>query len=103
MPTAVIEIPANLNPPRKRWTRQECDVLCSTGIVDCQRLELFEGELIGKMPPPPRHGFSASRQLQGAMIVIGFDNALSEANIDVSSSHHTSSDHEYDLTHSSHY
>jgi len=42
-------------PPRKRWTRAECDSLEATGIWNRDRFELIEGELITKMPKsPPR-------------------------------------------------
>jgi hypothetical protein len=37
------------NPPRKRWTRAECETLESAGIFDQQHVELVEGELIDKM------------------------------------------------------
>ena len=36
-------------PRRKRWTREECVALESTGLLDQQHLELVEGELIDKM------------------------------------------------------
>jgi Uma2 family endonuclease len=37
------------NPPRKRWTRAECERLESLGIFDQQRVELIDGELIDKL------------------------------------------------------
>jgi Uma2 family endonuclease len=37
------------NPPRKRWTRAECEKLEAAGIFDQQRVELIEGELIDKL------------------------------------------------------
>ena len=36
-------------PPRKRWTRAECERIEATGLWDRDRLELIEGELITKM------------------------------------------------------
>ena len=36
-------------PPHKRWTRDECVVLEQTGLIDSDRYELIEGELIQKM------------------------------------------------------
>ena len=42
MPTAVTDS------PRKLWTRAEYDALSSSGLLDCQRLELIAGELIDK-------------------------------------------------------
>jgi Uma2 family endonuclease len=52
MPTVVTEtprFPPPAEPPRKRWTRQECVALEDSGIWDQQHLELIEGELISKM------------------------------------------------------
>ena len=36
-------------PPRKRWTRAECQMLESTGLWEQQHLELIEGDLIDRM------------------------------------------------------
>ena len=36
-------------PPHKLWTREECAVLESAGVVDPERYELIEGELLLKM------------------------------------------------------
>jgi Uma2 family endonuclease len=49
MPTAVTDLPAQLGPRRKVWTRSEVDALSSSGLFDGQHLELIEGELIDKM------------------------------------------------------
>jgi Uma2 family endonuclease len=52
MPTAITEtpsVPPPLEPPRKRWNREECAALEAAGIWEQQRLELVEGELISKM------------------------------------------------------
>jgi len=52
MPTAVTEAPYRavpVDPLRKRWTRVECTVLETTGLLDHERLELVDGELINKM------------------------------------------------------
>jgi hypothetical protein len=38
-----------VDPPRKRWTRAECDTLEASGLWEQQRLELVHGELISKM------------------------------------------------------
>jgi Uma2 family endonuclease len=51
MPTIVTEIPYRpvpVDPPRKRWTREECAALQSTGLWDLKPLELVEGELINR-------------------------------------------------------
>lgn len=52
MPTSITEtpsVPPPPEPPRKRWTREECAALEASGIWDQQHLELVEGELISKM------------------------------------------------------
>ena len=36
-------------PPHKRWTRDECAVLEKAGLLESQRYELLEGELVLKM------------------------------------------------------
>jgi Uma2 family endonuclease len=55
MPTAVTELPVGLEPRRKVWTRAEVDALASSGLLDQQKLELVEGELIDKMGKLPPH------------------------------------------------
>ena len=50
MPVAV-EIPQETFAlPHKLWTRDECETLGRAGLVDLNRYELIEGELIQKMP-----------------------------------------------------
>ena len=52
MPTAATETPyrpASAEPIRKRWIRAECEVLETTGLLDDQKLELVDGELISKI------------------------------------------------------
>ena len=57
MPAALvpdIEIPIPprapaVYPPRKRWTRAECQSLESTGLWNRDKFELIDGELIAKM------------------------------------------------------
>lgn len=50
MPSAVTpESLISSDPPRKHWSRAECDALENTGLLNEERLELIEGELISKM------------------------------------------------------
>jgi hypothetical protein len=53
MPTTLLELPAKLDPPRKRWTRKDYEAL--SGMPDWKCLELVEGELINKMGQNPPH------------------------------------------------
>lgn len=48
MLTAITDPPLTADPSRRRWTREEFERL-STEIVDFERLELVDGELITKM------------------------------------------------------
>jgi Uma2 family endonuclease len=41
--------PAPLAPPHKKWTREECAVLESVGLLELRRYELIEGELVQKV------------------------------------------------------
>src|SRR5260370_791085 len=83
MPTAVTELPARLEPPRKRWTRAELDALASTGLFDQQRLELIEGELINKMGKLPPHVNSLVLLMKWLTGVFGWGFLYPEAPIDV--------------------
>jgi hypothetical protein len=52
MPAAfndVLPRPKPPEPPRKVWTRAECAVLASVGLLEGGRFELVGGELIDKM------------------------------------------------------
>jgi Uma2 family endonuclease len=51
MPTAVeaLHIPAQTNPPRKRWTREEVSSFEPAGLRNPPRLELIWGDLIDRM------------------------------------------------------
>ncbi|MBY0503099.1 MAG: Uma2 family endonuclease [Bryobacteraceae bacterium] len=42
-------------PPRKRWTRTECAQLEQIGLIDGQRFELIDGQLIDKMGKSQPH------------------------------------------------
>lgn len=58
MPTLLTEPlvrPIPPDPPRKRWTRAECTVLETSGVLDGEKLELVEGELISKMSKKRPH------------------------------------------------
>jgi Uma2 family endonuclease len=48
MPIVVRDLSEILGPPRKRWTRPEYEALSSIELLNQQRLELIEGELINK-------------------------------------------------------
>jgi Uma2 family endonuclease len=97
MPVAVTELPARLDPPRKRWTRSEFDALSSSGVLDDQRLELVEGELINKMGKKRPHVNSVvllERWLEGVFGELFVNTA---APIDVAPEDNPTSEPEPDL------
>ena len=52
MPTTLAAMPPAalpIEPPRKLWTRSQCEQLDRAGLLDQQRLELVDGELFNKM------------------------------------------------------
>jgi len=71
------------NPPRKRWTRAECDRLEAAGIFDQQRVELIEGELIDKMGKNRPHVGVATLLMAWLSQVFGGRLVSAEAPIDV--------------------
>ena len=88
MPTAINEtlsIPPPLEPPRKRWTREECVALEASGIWDQQHLELIEGELISKMGKKRPHTKSLVRVLAWLVRVFGEQYVNPETPIDLTS------------------
>jgi len=81
MPTTLLELPAKLDPPRKRWTRKDCEAL--SGMPDWKCLELVEGELINKMGQNPPHVISAALLVNWLKSVFGALRVLQESPIDV--------------------
>ena len=76
--------PAAPEPPRKRWTRAECERLEALGIFEQQHLELIEGELIDKKMSKNRPHIDAATLLFGWLIqVFGLRFVNTEAPIDV--------------------
>src|SRR5438046_2291221 len=86
MPTAVTEPPALPefpNPPRKRWTREECAQLAQAGMLDYERLELVEGDLIKKMPKNRPHSILSSMILEWLFGIFGSRFVQQETPIDL--------------------
>lgn len=97
MPTAVTELPVRMEPPRKRWTRSECEALAKSGVLDCQRLELIEGELIVKMGKKRPHVSSLKLLEIWLEGVFGARLVIPESPIDVSPEDNPSNEPEPDL------
>jgi Uma2 family endonuclease len=73
-----------VDPPRKRWTREECRSLESTGLWDLDKLELIEGDLITKVSKNRPHTISYVRLMSWLAQVFGALHLNPESPIDVS-------------------
>src|SRR5258708_1365295 len=96
MPTMMTELPAQLGPPRKLWTRSDYEEL-SFGLLNGHRLEMVAGELIDKMGKERPHTNSLAL-LHGWLIgVFGVRCVNQETAIDVAPEDNPSSEPEPDL------
>jgi Uma2 family endonuclease len=84
-------------PPRKRWTRAECESLEATGLWDSDRLELIEGELIVKMSKKRPHMIVFMSVLEWLTSVFGMKHLNAEGPIDVASEDNPTSEPEPDI------
>jgi Uma2 family endonuclease len=89
--------PAAQNPPRKRWTRAECDRLEALGVFDQQHLELIEGELIDKMGKNRPHVNAAALLTAWLIQLFGALRVNAEAPIDVAPEDNPTNEPEPDL------
>ena len=71
------------DPPRKRWTREECTALESAG-VELHRYELIEGELIQKVSKDYPHMLALLSVCAWLRTLFGETLVLQEPSIDVS-------------------
>ena len=100
MPVAVTEAPsqpAPLFPPRKRWTRDECAAIEPLGVLDRDKLELIEGELITKMPKNRPHVNGLTYLSRWIIQTFGGEYVNIEAAINVSPEDNPTSEPEPDL------
>ncbi len=86
MPSAVTQesyraVP--LDPPRKHWSREECDALEAAGLLQDERLELIEGELISKMGKGRLHVIILTFVSDWLRLTFGLPFVNLEATIDV--------------------
>src|SRR5262249_5586084 len=97
IPTAVTSLPVRLDPPRKLWTRSEYEGLASCGLLEGERLELVEGDLISKMGNKRPHVNSVTL-VQGWLIgVFGVRCVNADAPIDVAPEDNPTNEPEPDL------
>ena len=100
MPTTLTATPPTvlpIDPPRKQWTRAECQQLEQNGLFDQQRLELVDGELISKMGKNRPHVNALALMVK--WLSRFFDLALvnQEASIDVAPQDNPTSEPQPDL------
>ena len=99
MPTVIIEHPpiaAPLDPPRKRWTREECEVMVKSGL-DIERWELIDGDLISRMSKNRPHVNVTAFLAAWLYRIFGFDFVLQEAPINVAAFDNPTNEPEPDL------
>jgi Uma2 family endonuclease len=99
MPVAFDEIiaPTPDQPPRRRWTRAECELMASVGLLDGERLELIDGELIRKMAKNDPHIFTVRTLQKWLQSAFGFDRILKEDPINVAAAENEHNEPEPDL------
>ncbi len=107
MPAAILAEPQPASvpllddgPPRKKWTRAECEALEAAAILDpwqVERLELVEGELIDRMPKKRPHSNSTWTLCQWLVAIFGWDYIQMEVPIDVAPQDNETSEPEPDL------
>ena len=100
MPRALIDVPAAPppnRPPRKRWTREECARLETSGLLHQQHLELVEGELIDRMGKNRPHVNALAVIHAWLLEVFGKEFVNQEAPIDVSPEDNPSNEPEPDV------
>ncbi|HEY3455641.1 MAG TPA: Uma2 family endonuclease [Bryobacteraceae bacterium] len=64
---------ATLQPPRKRFTRDEVEQMLDAGLFAGQRFELIDGDLIDKMGQNPPHSYSLSLLLACLVKIFGVE------------------------------
>ena len=102
MPVALETLPSfdiapHERPPHKRWTREECAVLAKTGLVDPDRYELIEGELVLKMAKSHSHMLAVLLFAAWLRSVFGEMFVVQEPSIDVRPEDNPTSDPEPDV------
>jgi Uma2 family endonuclease len=100
MPSVVTQAPYRpvpLDPPRKHWTRAECDAFEAAGLFADQHLELVEGELINKMGKKRNHVNTATIVAAWLSEVFGPEFVNHEAPIDVAPEDNPTSEPEPDI------
>ena len=93
---AALEI-VSPSPPRLRLTRADCAVLETNGLLDQQRVELIQGDLIQRTPKNWPHVHIVMILQHWLSQVFGFDFVLQEAPINVAPEDNPTSEPQPDL------
>jgi Uma2 family endonuclease len=96
MPVALETLPGSVNPPHKRWTRDECAVLEKARLIDLDRYELIEGELVLKMGKSQSHMRALMLLIAWLRSVFGETFVAQEPSIDLRPEDNPSSEPEPD-------
>ena len=86
MPTTLTATPSAalpIEPLRKLWTRDQCEQLERAGLLDQQRLELVDGELINKMGKNRPHVNAMAMMVKWLSKFFDLELVNQEASIDV--------------------
>jgi Uma2 family endonuclease len=100
MPVAILETPPSplpLAPPRKRWTRNECECLRDAGALNYDDLELIDGELINTMSKGRPHSNTVLLLRNWLLGVFGLLFVQQETPIDVAPGDNALNEPEPDL------
>jgi Uma2 family endonuclease len=99
MPVAFDETiaPTPDQPPRRRWTRAECELMASMGLLDGERLELIDGELLRKMGKNNPHLWTVMLLHKWLQSAFGFDRVSKEDPINVADGDNEHNEPEPDL------
>jgi Uma2 family endonuclease len=85
------------DPPRKLWTREDCVVLESVGLLEPERYELIEGELIQKVAKDHPHIRSLMLVLEWLVGLFGINFVMPDPSIDVAPEDNPTSEPEPDI------
>jgi len=85
MPAVVEMYPAQIPPEaRRKYTRDDCRALEAAGLLEVERFELIDGELIRKMPKSPLHSLALYLVVEWLRGVFGPRYVMQEVSINLS-------------------
>ena len=97
MMSATLSTAIVAQPPRKRWTREECEKLEMYGLLELERYELIEGELIDTMGKNRPHTIVCMLLMRWLGRAISDERVQLEGVIDVSPEDRPTSEPQPDL------